>query len=119
MDGMWDIDEAAWSRLRQVVGDKLTVELIDIFLRHTAQVLAEAREACGVGNLEPVQRAGHSLKSNCGHLGALAMREVAIRLERAAAAQQTEIIPATLLELENAFVCVSAQLKEKRRTMAA
>ena len=119
MDSTWALDDATWVRLRQVVGDNVAVELVDIFLSNTSRVLAEARAAYSTGNLEPVERAGHSLKSNCGHLGALAMREVASRLERAAAAGQTDIIPATLSELEKAFACVSVHLEEKRKTTAA
>ena len=118
MDSKWDLDNAAWSRLHQVGGNEFAIELVSIFLDHTPRVLSEARAAFNAGNFEPIQRAGHTLKSNCGHLGALAMRDVAVRLERAAAAKETDAIPVTLLELEDAFACVRVHLEEKRRNMA-
>lgn len=119
MQGTWDIDDATWSRLRQIVGDKLALQLVDIFLEHTPRLLVEAREAYNAGDFEPVERAGHSLKSNCGHLGALAMREAASRLEQAAAARAADSVPAMLQELEEAFALVSAHLEEKRKSATA
>ena len=105
------IDCDAIERLRKTGGNKFVVEMVDIFLRNVTARLAESRTAQQAGNLEPAERTGHSLKSSCVNLGALAMREVALALERAARDGQTEAVSLLLNELEAALAAVRPALE--------
>lgn len=76
--------------LRQLIGDAPEEELqglLDFFHVVAAERAAEARRALQCGDLETLQRAGHTLRSMGAGIGAWDLAGVASRLEDWAATQ--------------------------------
>ena len=107
-------DKAALAKLARIGGNAFVQRMIDSILGHAPKMIAEARAGHAAGNLEPVERAGHSLKSSAANLGLPALRAVCIRLEQAAHDRQLESIAGLLDELERAFADAKACLEEAR-----
>ena len=61
-----------------------TQAFLDTFTEEARRWLVEAERAVDTGDIVILRRVGHSLKSACGAIGAERMRDLAIRLERAA-----------------------------------
>jgi HPt (histidine-containing phosphotransfer) domain-containing protein len=59
-------------------------EMGRLFTEEARRWLVEAERAVAGGDIVILRRVGHSLKSACGAIGAERMRDLAIRLERAA-----------------------------------
>lgn len=118
MDEKTDIDPAALARLKELGGSAFAAEMIGLFLGMVPNMVAEARAGLAGGNLEPAMRTGHSLKSSAEHVGAIAVREVAARLERAARSHESDRIPALITELENTVGNARIGLEEARRVLA-
>lgn len=71
--------------LARVGGDmELLQELYGVFASVAPERVMELREALAAGQADVVWRAAHSLKGECGAVGAERCREVAARLEDAA-----------------------------------
>ena len=112
------VDEKALVRLREIGGPRLVSELIATFLRNAPLRVAEARQGLASGDFEVVMRAGHSLKSSCGNVGATLMRDFAAAIEQAAVAGQTSELPGMVGRLAEAFEDVRPELEIHRRTAA-
>ena len=97
------IDLKAISALRDLGGDSFVVQMIDLFLVYAPKVIAEARDGLAKGNLEPVVRMGHSLRSSGRNLGAVKLAELAQNVESAGRVGQLSVLPALLDEMEQAF----------------
>jgi HPt (histidine-containing phosphotransfer) domain-containing protein len=102
------------ANLRQLGGDEFIVEMLDLFLALAPEKIAEARAALGLGDLDGVRRALHSLKSSAASLGAEAVRELAGRIEALANEQQRDTLPRLLDQLEAAFTEAMARLEQRR-----
>ena len=113
------VDEKALVRLREIGGPRLVSELIATFLRNAPLRVADARQGLTVNDLEIVMRAGHSLKSSCGNVGATAMRDVAASIEQAANAGITAELPDLISQLGKAFEAIQPELEKQRRAAAA
>ena len=118
MDLAPEIDPAALATLQRIGGDKFVAEMIDVFLRYVPQLMAEARSGLASGNLEPLARAGHTLKSSAGHLGARSVQAVALRIEQAAARKDAEAIRLRLAEMEETYAKAKVRLEEARRYLS-
>ena len=99
-----EMDPAALERLVRMGGNKLAVEMIDLFFDFAPKILAEARTALPTGDLATVGRVGHTLRSSAQNLGALQLRTAAEQLEQAAREQQAAALPALLTAVEAAFL---------------
>lgn len=97
------INTAALHKLRELGDDQFVVEMIEALCAFAPTVLREARAGLRAGQLEPVIRMGHSLKSSAGLLGAEAMREVASRIEVSAREGTSDDLPGLLDEMDGAF----------------
>jgi CheY-like chemotaxis protein len=104
------IDQAALDRLRQMGGPKLVTDMVAVFLRNAPVRLAEARAALGAGRFEPVERAGHSLKSSCAYVGAAAMAGLARQLEAAGKAGRADESAGLLDAADRELAAVQAAL---------
>ncbi len=109
-----EIDESALTRLREIGGPRLVSDLIATFLRNAPARVADARQGLATGNVEMVMRAGHSLKSSCANVGALAMRDIAEQIEQAASAKQTEPLPGLVARLAESFEAIGPLLDARR-----
>lgn len=72
------------AEIREVGGDTLVREVLEIFLERTPERLRAADEALDGGDLAAAAKAFHSLRSAAGTVGALRLAEHAGRLERLA-----------------------------------
>jgi HPt (histidine-containing phosphotransfer) domain-containing protein len=104
------VDVAALDKLRTIGDDAFVVEMINALLSFAPRVLTEARTALEAGNLEPVSRMGHSLKSSARILGADTMREIASRIEKYAREGRTDPLSGLLTEMERAYSEVKVYL---------
>ena len=108
------IDDKAISALRDLGGADFVVQMIDVFFVYAPKVIAEARSGLARGNLEPVIRMGHSLRSSGRNLGAIRMVELAERIETAGLSGQLPLLPALLDQMEQAFSLIKSGFEEKR-----
>ena len=80
--------EAALERLG---GDReLYVELVEVFRNECPGVAAEIRRAIDERDLRVLQRSAHTLRGASSNLGAVAVSEAALELERRAATKDVE-----------------------------
>jgi HPt (histidine-containing phosphotransfer) domain-containing protein len=61
--------------------DAFLREIVGIFLEDTPQRLAELEQSLAAADVPKFTRAAHSIKGSSANLGAMALREVAERLE--------------------------------------
>jgi HPt (histidine-containing phosphotransfer) domain-containing protein len=118
MEDIREMDPAAIERLLRLGGNKLAVEMVDIFLDFAPQIIREAQVALPAGDFQTVSRTGHSLRSSARNLGANRLYAVAERLEQAALTPQPDQLPGLLAELEAAFLEVGTRLAELRKKLA-
>jgi HPt (histidine-containing phosphotransfer) domain-containing protein len=111
------IDDKAISDLQALGGARFVVQMIDIFLVYAPKVIAEARSGLARGNLEPVIRMGHSLRSSGRNLGAIRMVELAECIEAAGRAGQLPLLPPLLDQIEQAFLLVKGGFEAIRARM--
>jgi HPt (histidine-containing phosphotransfer) domain-containing protein len=111
------LDTATVDKLVQLGGNAFARRMIDLFFDYVPQKLTEARAAEQAGNLPGIQKAVHPIKSSASNLGAYALKDLAVRVERLAIDQQADAIPPLLRELEAAYATVEALHKEKRRAL--
>jgi HPt (histidine-containing phosphotransfer) domain-containing protein len=78
------LDSATVEQIRQLGGDKLLTELVEIFLKHTPLRLQELRAGLAEGDTVRAAKAAHSFRSSSISLGARALAEEAASLERLA-----------------------------------
>ena len=72
------------AELRTVGGDELVRELMAVFAERMPERLRSAEQSLAAGDLEGAAAAVHSLRSAAGTIGALALAELAGRVEKAA-----------------------------------
>lgn len=108
------IDDKAILALKDLGGADFVVQMIDVFLVYAPKVIAEARSGLARGNLEPVIRMGHSLRSSGRNLGATRMVELAEGIESAGRSGQLPLLPALLDQMEQAFSLVKGGFEERR-----
>jgi HPt (histidine-containing phosphotransfer) domain-containing protein len=78
------IDRSLLAELSEMLGPRLET-IIETFVTHLDGHLASIREALDAGDMAALRAAAHRLKGSAGSIGALALSDVAARLEHAAA----------------------------------
>jgi two-component system sensor histidine kinase/response regulator len=74
----WDLDAA----LQSVDGDReLLVEMAELFLQDSGQLLAEIGQAIQTGDAAALHRSAHTLKGSVSNFVAREARETALQLE--------------------------------------
>ena len=76
------LDPEIVEQIRQLGGDKLLAELVEIYLEHSPRRLRDLRASIEDGDLERAGKAAHSIRSSSISLGARAVAEEAGVLER-------------------------------------
>ena len=64
------IVKETWERMKSTTGPAFLVELIDVFLKDSPELIEQMRGGLAAGDVEKVRRAAHSLKSNAASFGA-------------------------------------------------
>jgi HPt (histidine-containing phosphotransfer) domain-containing protein len=108
------IDPTAVERLRRLGGGVLIARMIDLFTGHAGPIVDQAQKDLHEGNFDGIQRAGHSLKSSAGNVGATKMGTIAAEIERLAPAKDGEVLGNLIAELRSAFDQAKAKLEQIR-----
>ncbi len=112
------LERAALDRLYRLGGARLVAGMIDAFLGATPARVREACAAASAGELAPLGRAMHSLKSTAANFGSVRVPPVAARLEQAAAMGDAAAVGAQLSELTASLDELVARLQYERERCA-
>ena len=93
-------DHGVLRTLIQLGGEEFVRKTVDRFIRSAPEKIQGLRLASHVPDLPTLSALAHSLKGSCGLVGALALAEVADRLEQAAAENSESDWEALVTELE-------------------
>ncbi|BCM94011.1 signal transduction histidine-protein kinase BarA [Abditibacteriota bacterium] len=77
-----EIDEEALLRLRESVGDEFFIELLEIYLLDSQDMVTALRRAASEGDHEMLRRTAHTLKSNSASFGATQLSTICQRVEQ-------------------------------------
>jgi PAS domain S-box-containing protein len=116
------IDRAALEELRVELGGGdpgIVVELIDLFLSDSRTRLATLHEQLPDGDLEQIDRAAHTLKSNAAIVGAHEVAALAAMLEQRARLGEISGSERLLIELDAVYAQAIAVLRELRPAFLA
>ncbi|MFP3948008.1 MAG: Hpt domain-containing protein [Gemmatimonadota bacterium] len=119
MNDLAVLDSEALDRLREWGGDDLVVKMLDLFMEHGPERVAQIRSGVETGSLEETQRGAHSLKSSAGNLGARRLQAGAARLEGLADEGDLDAVEELLPELEREFREAKRSLEEVLRTLSS
>lgn len=109
------LDGQALPRLYRLGGEKLVQGMIAAFLGTAPARMREARAAAAAGDLEPLGRAMHSLRSTAGNFGSLRVPPLAARLEQAARSGDAAAVAAALEEMSASLDELVARLELERQ----
>lgn len=90
-------------------------ELIDLFLSHGSQMLADLRTAFSAGNAAELLRLAHTLRGSAGGLGARRLSGLCAALEEDLRAGVRETVPAQIGAIEAEFARVRPVLEAERK----
>jgi HPt (histidine-containing phosphotransfer) domain-containing protein len=119
MHSLPSLDEQALAKLLKIGGPKFAGNMVDLFLGYAPTKLAEALAAEAKGDCAGVQDAMHPLKTSASHVGAVAVRALAVEIEQLARSQERARLPERLAVLELAMSEVRPRLLEQRGTFEA
>lgn len=108
------LDEAAFAKLYHLGGDSFVLEMLGLFFDYVPDLLERARVGAEGGDLRAIEMATHSLKSSARGVGATRLQEIATRIEKLAAQQEREALPALLRELNEAYAEVKPHLESRK-----
>lgn len=80
------IEREAWETMKSMTDPAFLVELIDLYLTDSPQLIEQIQTGLAIGDIECVRRAAHSLKSNSASFGANRLANAARELEMIAKA---------------------------------
>jgi HPt (histidine-containing phosphotransfer) domain-containing protein len=75
------LDTAAYAELQDTMGPDFAAELLETFLAEAPAMLGDLQQAAATGDAESFRRAAHSIKSNAGLFGAVALADMARDME--------------------------------------
>ncbi|MBI2516449.1 MAG: Hpt domain-containing protein [Opitutae bacterium] len=111
------LDPNAIEALRAVSpddGGAFFCELVDIFLQDTPKRIAEIELSLATKNATDLTRAAHSIKGSASNFGALALCDIARRMEQAGKDQTYPTVQTLLPALQTEFTRVKAALENLR-----
>ncbi len=108
------IDPKTWEELKSMTDSAFLVELIDVYLSDSPDLIQRMRTGLVEGNIEVVRRAAHSLKSNSASFGASRLTGAARDLEMLAKSGTLDGGAAMLGTIEAEYARLSPLLMEKK-----
>lgn len=108
------LDEEALAKLLRIGGPKFAGNMVDLFLDFAPTKLAAAVAAERKGDWQGVEDAMHPLRTCANHVGAQAVRSLAVEIEDLAHAGDSAAIALRLAALERAISEVKSRLLERR-----
>ena len=106
------IDRGAWERMKSMTGPAFLVELIDVFLKDSPELIKQMHGGLAAGDIERVRQAAHSLKSNSASFGAERLAGVARELEMIAKSGMLEGAESKLSVIEAEYAHLLPLLEE-------
>lgn len=106
------LDPETVERIRELGGDKLFSELVDLFLVNTPERLKSLRTGVLENDLRRAEKAAHSFRSSSATLGARSAAEQAAVLELMAQRGEGEALRESLPAFEAAAAALMAFLGE-------
>ncbi|MCD6050263.1 MAG: barA 6 [Verrucomicrobia bacterium] len=88
-------------------------EIIQSFLTHSPQMMAEIQAMTAAGKVEEVRMAAHSLKGCAANLGAEKLASLCADLEKAAKNRQTEQFILLAVQIESELIFVRSELERE------
>ena len=98
-----------------MTGPAFLVELVDVFLKDSPELIEEMRSGLAAGDAERVRRAAHSLKSNSASFGADRLAAVSREIEMAAKSGSLEGTGSKLSGVEEEYARLTPVLEELKR----
>jgi HPt (histidine-containing phosphotransfer) domain-containing protein len=95
-----DLDAKIVGQIRELGGEDLLAELVQIFLTHAPRRIENFRQGVRNGDLAQAEKAIHSFRSSSVSLGAGRVAEIAAELERLAKQGRGELLEERLPEFE-------------------
>jgi len=108
------LDGTTLEQLRATTDSDFLVEMIDVFLSDTPQLIEDLHQSLAGGNAEVLRRAAHSLKSNSATLGAMTLAALCATLEEEARAGTLDGAPERVRRIEPEYERVRAALADVR-----
>jgi HPt (histidine-containing phosphotransfer) domain-containing protein len=105
------INPDALTRLEDWGGPDLIQQMVRLFLESAPDRIDQIREAFGDDPGSVPERGAHSLKSSAANIGAEFVREVASKMEHAAAKGDLESVRNLFTELESAYDAAKSELE--------
>ncbi len=109
------LDEESIENLRALGpegDDSFLKEIIGIFIDDTPQRLQEMRDAFAARDQSTFSRAAHSIKGSASNLGAMRLKSLAEKLEKAAKQASLDGLDAELPKMEAEFATARAELEK-------
>jgi HPt (histidine-containing phosphotransfer) domain-containing protein len=105
------IDPAALKRLEDWGGEKLSKEIVRLFLENGPTRVEQIREAMDGDDLDVPERGAHSLKSSAANVGAQLLQKVSGEIELAASDGDLTRVRDLVPNLEEAFAQAVQELE--------
>lgn len=104
------IDMHTFNEVCELMDDDMG-KFIDTFLQNSPKIIDTIEQSLKGGNIESVFLSAHQLKGGSSSIGALALSDLAFKIEKAGRAGETDPIPELLEQLKVEFEAVRAELK--------
>ena len=111
------LDEEAFAKLLRIGGPQFARSMVDLFLDYAPTKLAAAQTAERTGDWQGVVDAMHPLRTCAGHVGAAAVRALAVEIEGLAPLGDAQAVALRLNALEEALAEIKPRLLEKRAAL--
>lgn len=116
-----EIDKSAWEILEQIENEgapNFTVELFEVFLTTSTQMMDELSYAFGMQDLKSISHLAHGLKSSCRQIGAMGVgRELELLEVRSRTSTQNipvEVFTSIRARFEVVHKEISAECQRRR-----
>ena len=107
------VDRDAVAELKAFDDGVLFRDLVDTYVSHSAELLAELDSGLRANDLERVGKAAHSLKGSSGHLGASAVVSICIDLRKTTTAGDVAGTRKLLLDLKQQHAAALQELQNE------
>lgn len=109
------IDPETWESMKSMTDPIFLVELIDVFLSDSPELIRQMQDGLLTGNTEGVRRAAHTLKSNAASFGATSLSSAARELEMLAKSGTLVDAQPKLNTLESEYQLIIPILEDLKR----
>ncbi|MCW8955445.1 MAG: Hpt domain-containing protein [Gammaproteobacteria bacterium] len=104
------IDAEIFNEVRDLMEDAMD-KFIATFVDNTPKIIQQIADGLESGDIESLHLSAHQLKGGSSSIGAMALSEIAFKIEQAGKAGDTGKIPELIAQLREAYQAVEAELK--------